>query len=65
MPDADELEGFRRRLARARLAVEEVETFMHRALSENDPGCVRQARKLMRLTVGLRRGLDNWKEKSQ
>lgn len=65
MPDEVQVDVFLELLGRARLAVSDIERFVHRALSENDPGCVKQARNLMRPLVGLRRGLDNWKEKSQ
>ncbi len=49
-------------LAEARGAVRVIERFIHRELSKPEGGRVERARQLQRLAVGLRRGLDSWKE---
>jgi hypothetical protein len=49
-------------LVHARQAVRVIERLMYRELSEAEGERVERARQLLRLTVGLRRGLDSWKE---
>jgi len=63
MPDTTVRVDLATRLARARTSIREVERFAYRIVSDaTEEKRIEEAKSILRLTIGLRRKLDSWKE---